>query len=156
MKLIKKMTFVLFILGTTSFAAMENNKVVEELIVKDGKMVMIREGTGTSPKDYFFNLDKIAYVEKDTTKINTRFNIVLVNGKTITLFSKENYKKLMTTFLDMKKPIVNTPVEKKEIVEKKTTTTINSAQEQKEIDSMNIGNMEKIIALDPMDIKESK
>ena len=52
------MTFVLFILGTTSFAAMENNKVVEELIVKDGKMVMIREGTGTSPKDYFFNLDK--------------------------------------------------------------------------------------------------
>lgn len=133
-------------------------KTVEELVIKDGKLVMIRDGY----KDYFFQLDKISFIRKDVSKATPKFTIALVDGEKIDLYKKENYAKIMTIFLNMKKPLVDTTknsnpttIPNQEYIKKAPNVNIE-AEEKKEIEKMNITNTEKIIALDPMDIKESK
>jgi len=145
MKILKKTLFIVLISETLLGSPISNN--VEELIIKDEKIVMIRDGS--IKKDYFFYIDKIAFIEKDNTKIGTRYNIHLLNGKIINISKKENYKELITVFLNMEKKKINTPPIQK-------TKINNTPKEEEVINDMNIKNMEKIIALDPLDIKEAQ
>ena len=145
MKIIKKTLLIVLMSEILLGNPMSNNQ--EELIIKDEKIVMFRDSS--VKKDYFFYIDKIAFIEKDSTKIGTRYNIVLLNGKTINIYKKENYKELMSVFLNMqKKKIQTSPVPK--------TKQNNSLKEEEIIEDINIKNMEKIIALDPLDIKEAQ
>lgn len=157
-------TIFLLLLLTNSCAlgASFNGSTMEELIIKESeKIVLIREGS--SKKDYFFHLDSIAYIEKDYTKVSLRFNIVLQNGKSISIYKKENYSKLLTSFFALKKetqklentqasvPNLKTP----NIIPPQVPYKANLQKEQQEIESLKTNNSEKIISLDPLDIKES-
>lgn len=146
-------------LSINSFA-MQNKKWVEELIIKDDKIVMIRDG-GVQ-KDYFFHIDKIAFIEKDSKSVSKKYIIGLEGGKLITIYNLDNYRKLMKIFLNMSD--YNNISNKQAKQTNKTPVVVgsgnnkpyvsNSDMEEKEIEKMNINSQEKIIALDPLDIQE--
>jgi ABC-type Fe3+-hydroxamate transport system substrate-binding protein len=98
-------------------------------------------------------MDKISYIEKDARSATPKYVISLNNGKNITIYKKENYRKLITVFLDMKKTPEGNK-DKKINDKKESKKDALRYDEKNEIDNMNIGNTEKIIALDPLDIKE--
>lgn len=145
-------------LSINSFA-MPNKKWVEELIIKDDKIVMIRDG-GVQ-KDYFFHIDKIAFIEKDSKSISKKYIIGLEGGKLITIYNLDNYRKLMKIFLNMSD---YNNISNKQVKQSNKTPVVgsgnnkpyvsNSDMEEKEIEKMNINSQEKIIALDPLDIQE--
>lgn len=161
-KLIFIMVLIQISIHSTLFAMQPGVKIVEELIV-DNKMVMIRD---TNAKDHFFFIDNIVYIEKDNKA--KKYTIGLTNGKIITLYKLDNYRKIMKTFFNMKdySNNKNSNIAKNQsgkqingnnpsVVNSKGTPYVsNSANEQREIDKMNIGSQEQIIALDPLDIIE--
>lgn len=158
MNLLKK-SIICFCLSSGLLANnLGNMSNIEELIVKDKKIVMIREGSGQ--KDYFFHIDKISFIQKDISKVSTRFIITLINGEKVILYKKENYKKIMQVFLDWQQPIQPIqPIQTntKQIISNNNKQPVNMAEmEKKEIKDMDISKMEKIIALEPTDIKTSE